>query len=65
MTRILRDGKQYETFQMFCQKCGKEVFPKDFRTPESMREFLMWNECQDCQDREALEAYKESKKHGE
>ena len=44
----------------FCRRCGKEVFPSDFRTDDSLRQFMMWELCQDCQDEEELKRWTKS-----
>ncbi len=47
-----------EIVKMYCQKCGKEVpKPSSFRTPESLRLYMITGLCQDCQDKELTAEY--------
>lgn len=58
--KIMYEGKEVEVeeVQMFCMRCGKEVpKPSEFRSPESLRTYMITGMCQACQDREKQEKY--------
>ncbi len=61
MAAIDEQGREYEVMQMFCQRCGKEVFPRDFTIQNALRNFMITGLCQECQikDESIRKVYKQ------
>lgn len=45
------ENDDHEVVEMYCVKCKQRVLsPSTFRTPESLRRYMMTGVCQVCQD---------------
>jgi len=53
------DDEDVEKVDMYCQECHKKIDkPSEFRSFNSLREYMATGLCQDCQDKKVLIALK-------
>ena len=53
------DEKDTEKVDMYCQECHRKIdSPAEFRSFNTLREYMSTGLCQDCQDKKALIALK-------